>query len=509
MIYKSSQPFLKILKYLNIFTDITMVVVRDTKTTGLLLPEARTAVLKLLGDADDTITHAVSGKRFNILASSNKRIGIFPIDSMSPILADPNGNNKKSTTSVLGTRLDLPVATIHVENGSELISLQLSPDDSKLFITTCSGVSQVDLTDPDLSIHPMLNVADIQLGLVVAENKFAIIGLKNGSVSRRLLSDPFSEIPVLDGSKASMLCGSVEKGIVAITRGSESIVIMDTNDSVDFSGKLSSQCGDVSQVHVISKGCIFGTDDNRCGAVVTQRDVVSVFLEAELVFQFRDAINKVQFKSTDLKGSYLLVISSDTFSGRDRLELYDLSFLKPKSAGLAPLRRWDISRLTAEVEDAKIFFTNNASFLLTGPGGCVSLWEPVVRDQWFSVMANFEALNKNEPYQETEEEFDFNQKAELSTVKRTINRYKMSDRAEFNFIPNASKSADDVEMSGGGEREVELLGKEPFFPFLQPLTTWRSSGPIAGGSISGTSPHVTFFSEGGKEALKRCVAKLV
>jgi hypothetical protein len=261
----------------------------------------------------------------------------------------------------------------------------------------------------------------------------------------------------------------------------------------------------VSSIHIVPGSAV----------VVAQKDVVSLFSikedELELVFQFRDAINKQTFSSVDVFGQFLLCISFEAFSGRDRLELFDLSCLKPKSAGIAPLRRWDISRLTGEVEQCKALFVKQdlLSFILTGGEGTASLWEPVVRDQWFSVMSNFEVLNRNEPYVETEEEFDFNQSADLNVVKRTINRYKRTENTVFDFIPSGSKECQDTDqkMLTEADRPIDVID-EPFFPFLQPLSSWKTfQGPkIVPGTIV-NNPEVKFFSPAAAEVLAKTVTR--
>ena len=489
----------------------SMVVVRDTKTTGSLLPEARTTVYRLPDDQEEevSIVSVVSGKKFLVIASSENRIGIFPTDSMSPILPDPNipSSNKKSTTPVLGTRVEVPVWShrVDVEKWGRIISVQLAKNDSSLFVCTTKGVAVIPLTEPAGELKWLLappeKEEDVGLGLVV-DDRLALAWSTKGTLLTGISSNG---IEIGD----NVTRGAVGGCLVGLARGSESVVLIDLQSNTQYEAKLSGQCGEVSHVHIIS-------NTNGIAVVVTQRDVVSIFHaindsnSLELVFQFRDAINKLQFTCTDLLGSYLLTISSDSFSRRDRLELYDLSFLKPKSAGLSPLRRWDISRLTADVVNPQIYFVGRKnkellSFILTTAGGSASLWEPVVRDQWFSVMSNFEALNKNEPYREREEEFDFNQKADLDTVRRTINRYKKSDNVVFDFIPqsndrNVLVSSPDVDMGYAGmmrsENEEELL-----FPFLQPLDSWRSRGPVVEGLVVGVNPQVNFFSESAKKVL--------
>jgi hypothetical protein len=503
-----------------------MVVVRDTRTTGgLLIPEARTVLFRLgsANDLEETVVAIASGRRFLVMASSTGRIGIFPTDAMSTILPDPHAqtSNKKGTLPVLGTTVSFPVASIQC--GTPVKSLQLSSDDSLLLVTYGAGIGLVDLTKPELILVPLVLKNHVRFGSLIDDSKLFEVDEKDGLAIHRFTADP----PALHEKEKIGHVSSTGKGefvanasgsLVGFSRNNETVMLIDFANGGQrvFEGKLSPQSGEVTSIHLVNHGSIpgspvFGVE--ACGIVVTQRDVLSIFVaredELELVFQFRDAINKLQFSCTDMDENFLLAISSDTFSRRDRLELYDLTFLKPKSAGMTPIRRWDISRLTADSEHSRIFFLKHRdllSFVLTGAAGSASLWEPVVRDQWFAVMANFEALNKNQPYQETEEEFDFNQNADLDEVRRTINRYKRTDSAVFNFVPSElierSKKAEirapDVDMEGG------VVRREPFFPFLQPIDSWKKlESPNVDISAGISIPTgVTFFSDAAREELK-------
>ena len=486
--------------------------IRDNRTVGALLPEARTVLFKL-GDSASMIEHVATGHRFVAMASKNT-VGLFPIDSMSSVVPDPNisMSNKKASTSVLGASTCKPLALVHAKE--DIRSLSLSEDNSMMFISTESGLHAVNLTLPELKIVPVLELKKIDVGIVLGDKY--IVASKHEVETYSITSGNRLGNPRKFANGSGEWIGSSAENLVALARGSDTVVLMQMGgEEACWDCKLAAQSGEVSSVHAIPLGSIPNSPvfDSHA-VVVAQRDVISVFVvkdhELELVFQFRDAINKLTFSTVDCSGQFLLAISSESFSGRDRLELYDLSFLKPKSAGLSPLRRWDISRLTADVDGVRNFFIKRdlLSFIVTGAEGTASLWEPVVRDQWFSVMTNFEALNRNQPYQETEEEFDFNQNEDLNAVRRTINRYKRTEKAVFDFVPEQAQEAvqkdQDVDM-GEGERKVAEKIKEPFFPFLQPLSTWKTpSSDIPVSAVLGNA-EVTFFSESARRILDSAV----
>lgn len=493
-----------------------MVVLRDTRTTGgALLPDARTSLFKLRsdGELDDSVITVVSGKRLVAMGARSGRIGLFPTDTTSSVI--PVTQNVKGTTAVVGTSMHVPSVSLKIESG-ELISIQISKDDALLYVVTSEGLHAVDLTQGvnDLMLKPVVTVHKVHAAVVV-EDKQIVVASDQGLSSFSFVEDSLTvgAEQVIDsrfGKPWNLCC---EESVFACTFGSESVSVFDAKNNAKFEAKLSPQSGEVSRVMVLAPGCIPMLGSEGFGAVVAQRDVISVFGtkegELELVFQFRDAINKLQCSSVDLCGSFLLSISSDNFSRRDRLELFDLSFLKPKSAGLGPLRRWDISRLTADVEHADICFVKNRdllSFVLTGPGACASLWEPAVKDQWFAVMPNFEVLNKNEPFQEREEEFDFNQHASEDEVRRTINRYKKTQNVEFNFVPNdvgrGARKNEDIEIASEQHGKA-YLATEPMLPFLQPLKSWREKTAEKFQPCPVSSAKATFFSESAPKVLAR------
>jgi hypothetical protein len=189
------------------------------------------------------------------------------------------------------------------------------------------------------------------------------------------------------------------------------------------------------------------------GVVLVQEEVISVYRilreerKLDLIFQFRDAISKLEFISASVDESrpWLVTLSSEAFNHRLHLELYDLNALRPKSASLFPLMRFDVSRLLnkRDTKDAIVRFVKQLSGLpafvqsaydeVSGHSVCI-LWESILKDQWYSFMPNFKVLNRNEPYTEREEEFDFNQDEDISTVRSTINRYKKASKELFFFI---------------------------------------------------------------------------
>jgi hypothetical protein len=488
--------------------------IRDNRTVGALLPEARTVLFKL-GDTSDMIEHIATGKRFVAMASK-KTVGLFPIDSISSVVPDPNisMSNKKATTSVLGASTCKPLGVVHAKEDIRRVSL--SEDNSMMFISTESGLHAVNLTLSELKIVPVLELKKIDVGILYGDKY--VVACKNEVETYSITSGDKIGSSRKFGSGSGEWIGSASENLVALARGSDTVVLMQLGeDEGCWDCKLPSQSGEVSSVHALPFGSINGSPVFESHAVVVaQREVISVFVmkdhELELVFQFRDAINKLTFSAVDCSGQFLSAISSESFSGRDRLELFDLSFLKPKSAGLSPLRRWDISRLTADVDGVRSFFIKRdlLSFIVTGADGTASLWEPVVKDQWFSVMTNFEALNRNQPYQETEEEFDFNQNEDMSVVKRTINRYRRTERTVFDFVPEQDVRGalrdPDVMMEEGANKTADRI-KEPVFPFLQPLSSWRTpSSDVPVSAVLG-NPEVKFFSETAKSLLDSAVVK--
>ena len=470
-----------------------------------MLPDARTGIFRLRPDSDDIVVHITSGKRFIVMGTRSGRIGLFPTDSTSSII--PSTQLGKGTTAVAGTKSHLPAISFKLES-SDILTLQLSLDDSLLYVSALSGVWVADLSLPTDTIELiyLLAVTEMQASVVV-EDKLIVTATTQGGISLHSFEkDTLTVGPgeVIDSRQNGNWKLAVEGSSLAFTFGSETVTIFNTVNREKFESKLSPQSGDVSNVLVVKPDSIPIVGEQ--GVVVAQRDVISIFSvkegELELVFQFRDAINKLQCSSVDLDGKYLLSISSDNFSRRDRLELYDLSFLRPKSAGLSPLRRWDISRLTAEVEESRIFFVKNRdllSFLLTGSGA--SLWEPAVRDQWFAVMPNFEVLNKNEPFHEREEEFDFNQHANPEEVRRTINRYKKSDHVVFDFVSQErnERKRDNEDIVMRDDEAETKRNDEKLLPFLQPVKKWSEKFEACPVGCA----KVTFFSESAQRVLER------
>ena len=498
--------------------------VRDLRTVGPLIPEARTTVYKL-DNEQDTIRNCAVGKEFLVMAG-DRSIGLFSTNGTSGVLPDPvpSTSNKKASTAITGGSVQTPAASITCD--VDIVNVALACDDRILIVFTVDGVSVVDLTDPQLQLRSIVQTKQrLEAGIVVSSSRdsgiilFGLHGMSaiesksfrmdgNGEVVTAEHSD---NIPGFSSSGEWRM--NAADSLLAVSRGSDRIVLLDNASSpnpVVRESKLSG--GDILSLHCIPRGSLgaspaFGPE--AAGLVVAQPEVVSVFAdkegELELIFQFRDAINKVSFSTVDVFSNFLVSVSADSFSGRERLELFDLSCLKLKSAALQPVRRWDVSRLLTDVADPLVLFTNpeSMSFVLTAPLGTAVLWEPVVRDQWFSVMANFEVLNKNEPYAEAEEEFDFNQDEPLGVVRTTMNRYKRTERVTFDFVTDkqgwTSKSEqEDVDMTS---HSIEK-NRETIFPFLQPLDAWKSQRPIDRSGNAG-STRAVFFSENARQMLAK------
>ena len=506
--------------------------VRDLRTVGPLLPEARTTVFKLPGSDIESVDEICVGKRFLCLAAGST-VSLFATDGTSPVMADPTPSmsNKKASTAITGGRQVADVATLNLP--SAVVSVNLCFNERFLIIFATSGVFAADLSRAHLeTVEVLKSKSPVEAGTVVSpdhDSCLIVFGTKGAKTveTRSLKLTTEGTIEASDfklmlpkfGSAGEWKLHSLGK-MLAVSHGADSVVLVKDVFASKRTVHETKLAGiDVLSLHCIAEGTLatsaaFGPE--AAGLVVVQPDVISVYTdkdeELELIFQFRDAINKVSFSTVDVTSNFLVSVSSDSFSGRDRLELFDLSFLKLKSAALQPLRRWDISRLLTHVDEPLVAFTNGEflSFVLSGPNGTAVLWEPVVRDQWFSVMANFEVLNKNEPYAEAEEEFDFNQSEDLSVVKTTINRYKRTERTTFNFVTdqtgsNNRTSTEDVDMTGyPSENRLETV-----YPFLQPIESWTGDHkPVAKcGSVGGA--HTEFFSASARQMLAKHIGNHV
>ena len=503
---------------------------RDLRTVGPLLPEARTCVFST-GEEGGEISHVVLGSKFLVL-TTEKNVYFFPTDTTSQILLNQNNISlKKGSTPILGGSVKKPIASMKFSDTLVHVALLRN---HILVVVMEKAVQVIDLSLESLvACNVKFNIEkgqSITSAAVVSDSHFVLSLISEDTKSSSVnlfnqIGDTFCpvEMPPVNPGGSWILASS---SLVAACYSTERIAILELENNhlsvIGDSGSLSPQAGDVSALRVISRGqinCSPAFQPNAFGAIVAQRDAISVFAwnyeeeQLELIFVFRDAINKVVFSSVDLIGNFIVSVSLESFTGRHRLELHDLNYLKVKSAALSPVKRWDISRLVAEgqQEAIKVFFTSKdiLSFLLTGGEGAATLWEPVVRDHWFPVMANFVVLNKNEPYQESEEEFDFNQNSDMSVVKTTINRYKRSSHTVFEFLPENEKEADytdsstDTDMTQNTFREAET-----FFPFLQPLDSWKSSH-----NEIYQSPHpiaqtdAKFFSPACQELLTRVARK--
>ena len=525
--------------------------IRDLSTVGALHPEARTVLFKANAQSDLPVLSIAVAKRFIVLATE-KAVSIFPTDAPSSVLPHPQGSTKKGTTPILGGSTVGPVASFEV---TDLLTVDLCANEEHLVVFASAGVHTVKLSDPNLTVSPLIKER-LDSGCVVGVSstefvvcysagtyiRYASITVVDGSLkvseSKPLLPESKSGKPSTGKSTSTgkWMVRSCNE-FVAAAFGNERVGLAKWTGSeftLTGSASLSPQCGEVLGVCPIARGALSASaafGPTCSGAIVHQREVVSILKqgsddddELELLFQFRDAINKLVFTCVDVRKSSLLTISFEAFSRRYRLEMFDLSLLKVKAAALAPVRRWDITRLVAGQYDessVKVFHLNRPlpSFLLTGvtdSSGVAStgiLWEPVVKDHWFSFMPNFSVLNKNEPYQEAEDEFDFNQLADPAVVRSTINRYKRSVDVTLDFLPPPDKAAvkessepADVDMIDVKSNDTRDVLPEVTYPFLQPLPSWRTGDE---GIYRPTDPvggtDVKFFSEGCRDILNRIV----
>jgi len=289
------------------------------------------------------------------------------------------------------------------------------------------------------------------------------------------------------------VCMNNMDGLLAIA-GDSRILLFSNNLSNSIAGTFSVQSGGKIRDVIPLSGdrVLTGLHDRapQNGILLVQEDVISVYrvLEDEdkldLVFQFRDAISRLEFLSVSLDTTrpWMIALSAEAFNNRVHLELFDLSQLRPKSVSIVPLMRFDVSRLLnkRDSKDSMVRFISQLSQLpafvqstmdeASGHSVCV-LWESVLRDQWFSFMPNFKVLNRNEPYLECEEEFDFNQDADIATIRSTLNRYKKASRELFQFLPNGETNAGKLDQC-----EDIVMAQDSkttsVFPFLSP---WKVS----------------------------------
>lgn len=509
--------------------------VRDVSTTPALMPDARTVVFKSTVSSEKPPVAVAAGDRF-LCAASEDTISIYPTDVTSSALPHSVApSNKKGSLSVHGTRVQQPLLTI--ASGKEIMAIQLSENNQFLFVFTSGGISYYDLSADPTEPHPIVS-EPVKSGCLLKVTPYTgsiVFATGNGKKKTRVASiaysieDPrivFSDEKPVPVNASDFCIMSSHSRFAAIAMGTDEVSLFEyiSYDSFKLIGRccLSAQCGDLMQVFPLVRGSAAGLaalGPEATGIIVHQHEAVSIFTlnseqELDLLFQFRDAITKQIYTSVDVLNQYVITLSCELFSKRYRVEVFDLSLLKVKAVSLPPIRRWDVSRLVAasdyeEVVKVKLLQGPLLQFLMTGATDTLGssstaiLWEPVVKDQWFAVMPNFAVLNKNEPYVETEEEFDFNQHADIRTVQASINRYRTTDRVRFNFLP-----ADERMDTGSRAADNEMMdtsvvsGKEPFFPFLQPIESWKSaSGEIHRHPPSGNQFKSQFFSDGCRQLL--------
>jgi hypothetical protein len=252
---------------------------------------------------------------------------------------------------------------------------------------------------------------------------------------------------------------------------------------------------------------------------VHQKDAISIYIvnefdELDLVFQFRDTINRVQFESVDVSShdGYMVMVTSESLNRRGLLELFDLSLVKAKCPSLTPIMRYDVSRLVLGGACKTRFFHTDRErtleFVITVPdneGTVGMVWECVPRDKWSAFMPSFKALNMNMPYAESEEEFDFNQEEEdKKKIHRTISRYSPDGGIDLKFFEPPAQAFQLVKCGNDyiGTKSSKSGCTPHVYPFLQPGGTWGTRKEIH--RASGLSTHASseFFSPACGKALK-------
>lgn len=491
--------------------------IRDTAGCALL-PEARTAVLKASGSM---VSHVVCASRFLMLMSENA-VSIHPTDSPSGVLPDVNsGGLKKGSLPVLNERIDTPIATILVP--SDVINAGLSHCEKFLFLFTCQGVHTVDLTADPLTVQGVSSIQGIIEAGSVCGKKLAFKTSDSGGpmicdweetetgISTSGIEPMFTPTELKKfGSKSIWKISASGRGFGLTCEGKGAFLVR-----FPF-GEMTKTMFPLGTGDVVGHAVV--GHDAEMSLIVHQTEAVSIFRKDELLFQLRDAINKVKYESFDVRDEHMICVTQEPFTKKYHLELFDLSPLRVKAVALSPLLRWDISRLILGECSMRVKFVGSSllSFVTTYSEdqecGAI-LWEPLVRDQWFSFMPNFKMLNRNEPYLETEEEFDFNQTADELTIRSSVNRYQSLPAPKFSFIPK-----DEADQVLKREGDVEMLeSSNNSFPaspvvyqFLQPLSAWKIGEDCTDfnrQAIEGKS--VEFFGQGSQEALTRAVSRAV
>ena len=514
---------------------------RDVSTLGSILPDSRASML-VPEQTHGAIRHIASSDRF-VCISSESGISIFPSDTPSTAIVDTTSfiQSKKGSTPLTQTSVNKPLVAFSCKG---IMSSCISVCSRFIFLFTTEGISALDLSIESPEIVS-LSKCKIAHGVCVqSKQDCGVLLWTENSNTRKLNSIVFSVTDdgvsmgtrsVVDiGITSSKATGDVSfgfaDGLVGVVSGEKVMMYTLQSDGLSFSepvsgSGISPQNGDVMSVIPLSGSRVIPNLNTPSGGLlIVQRDVMTVFAEddsgkLDLVFQFRDSISKHEYlsASVDSVKPWLVCVTTEAFNNRVHLELFDLSLLKPKSVSLTPLMRFDVSRLfNRKGGEMTVGFIKSLSRMPAFIQSVVDdstghrigiVWESVLRDQWYSFMPNFKVLNKNFPYVESEEEFDFNQDADLDTVCSTLNRYKKASRKLFDLVPNASKEgfreaeSRDVEMVESGAVE-----KEFFIPLLAPLNTWkkRTSETF---EAQENCKHAEFFSEKCEQILADVVRK--
>ena len=498
---------------------------RDTSTLGPVLPDCRSKIL-LPEQAYGRIRATVSTRRFVCIVCENG-ISIFTSDTPPMAIVDSASfiQTKKGSTPLLQTVTCRPWASFACEN---ILNSCISACDRFLFLFTVDGISVLDLGSEIPRVSPLLKSKLARAICISNSTEGGIILWTEKSNMRKLNSVEFSvkDSGIFLGSKSVFDCGNSSgkngdisfgfaDGLLGVVVGEKVNMYTLSSDGVSFGepvpgSGISAQNGEIISVIPLSGPRVIpNISSSSGGLLIVQRDVMTVFAEddsgsLDLVFQFRDSISKHEYlsASVDSVKPWLVCVTTESFNNRVHLELFDLSLLRVKSVSLAPLMRFDVSRLFNRKEGEMIVsfirslagtpaFVQSVVDDATGHRVAI-IWESILRDQWYSFMPNFKVLNKNFPYVESEEEFDFNQDADLETVCSTLNRYKKASKRIFDFVPKSKKHGTghsaDVEMHE--ETQVE---QEAFIPFLAPLDNWRRETSESL-EPQETGKHVEFFS---------------
>ena len=505
---------------------------RDTSTIGPILPDCRTKILHPLQDFGK-IRRIVSAKRF-ICVVSESGISFFPSDVPSTAIMDSSAfiQSKKGSTPLSQTVSARPILSIPC---NDIVDMAVSKCGRFLFVFGGDGIATVDLMKDSPSISTPLMKGKISRGVCAQKERSRGVLLWTEKSNPRKLN--FASFAINDeglcldsknvfdteasSSKSSDLVMGFADGMLGVVSGGEKVSLYRLeSDGVSFGtaslgSGLSLQNGEILAVIPVSGSRVLpNLMSTYGGVVVVQADVITVFSSVtengteklDLVFQFRDSISKRAFfsASVDSQKPWMVCVSTEAFNNRVHLEMFDLSLLKPKSVSLTPLMRFDVSRLfnRKEGHDMIVAFVQTLSDMPSFVQSVVDdatghrlaiVWESVVKDQWYSFMPNFKVLNKNLPYVEAEEEFDFNQDADMDTVCSTLNRYKKADKRLFDFVPNprnerkSKDKCDDVDM-----RDDTVVDDDFFIPFLAPLDSWKG---VRGDDVAQevVGKHAEFF----------------